>query len=277
MAYRLVTDEYPPLTHPEEPGSQVWREAGSGPRPPSALNPRVGPELDSLVLRLLAVAPDERFQGVAQEAVKATEQAREALSPETDPPLFDWGYEHRPRVRSPKAVQLAEKREAAAREELARRSSRERTRSSRAQVWTRIDGFTQTWSKRGALATAALLLVLLVGVALHRAHEVLTSTPREVASTAVGDSVIRAPGKTPAAKPQDARAHAVSQPLPEKPLPDQRRPPCNPNGHVELRGGCWYRVGNAKPPCEEGTYAWQGACYFPVPGPRRQQPTADPP
>ncbi len=277
MAYRLVTDEYPPLTHPEEPGSQVWREAGSGPRPPSALNPRVGPELDSLVLRLLAVAPDERFQGVAQQAVKATEQAREALTPEANPPLFDWGYEHRPRVRSPKAVRLAEEREAAAREELARRRVSERAQSLEARARMRPSRLTKVWSTRATMATAAVLLVLMVGVALHHAHETRGGATTEGTGTAVGDSPLRASGQTPAPRPRDARAPAVAQPLPEKPLPDQRKPPCDPNGQMEIRGGCWYLLGNAKPPCGEGAYAWRGACYFPVPGPRGPQPTAAPP
>jgi hypothetical protein len=31
MAYRLVTDEYSPSPHREEPGSEVWREGGGGP------------------------------------------------------------------------------------------------------------------------------------------------------------------------------------------------------------------------------------------------------
>ncbi len=44
MAYRLVTDEYPPSPFPGERGSEVWREGGPGPRPPRELNPRVSPE-----------------------------------------------------------------------------------------------------------------------------------------------------------------------------------------------------------------------------------------
>ncbi|MBN1205695.1 MAG: serine/threonine protein kinase [Myxococcaceae bacterium] len=277
MAYRLVTDQYPPPTHPQEPDSEVWREGGSGPRPPSALNPRVGPELDALILRLLAVAPVERFQGVAQEVVRATEQAREAITPKRDHPLFDWGYEQLPCLRSPKAVRLAAEREAAAREELARRGARQRARGSRAQARTRRSRFARASGMGGAVAAVALLLVLLVGVALRRARDVLEDTASVGTSAAVGDSSLRAPSGPLAPKSRDARAPAVGQPLPEKPLPDQRRPPCSTNGQVEIRGGCWYRAGTSTPPCEEGTYAWQGACYMPVPGPRRPQPTADPP
>ncbi len=272
MAYRLVTDVYPPATHPEEPGSQVWRETGSGPRPPSTLNPRVGPQLDSLILRLLAVAPDERFQGVAQEVLRAAEQSRQAITSETDTLLFDWGYEQRRCVRSPKAVRLAEEREAAAREELALRGTRRRAQGSRVPKRTRLSGLTL-----GAMVAGALLLAFLGGVVLHRARQGGEGAGVGGAKVAVGDSSIRAPSEAPTAENRDTRAPAVTQPMPEKPFPDQRRPPCDPNGQTEIRGGCWYRAGTAKPPCGQGVYAWQGACYMPAPGSRGQQPTADPP
>jgi hypothetical protein len=272
MAYRLVTDEYPPLTQPEEPGSEVWRDGGSGPRPPSSLNRRVGSELDVLILRLLAVAPDERFQGVAQEVVRVTEQTREAVTPEKDTPLFEWGYGQQRRLRSPKAVQLAEERDAAAREELALREARRRAYVSRGPKRTRLSRLVL-----GAVAVVAVLLVLLVGMVLNRAQVAPGDATLEGTSAAVGDSPIRAPSQTPAPKSRVMRAPAVSQPLPEKPLPDQRRPPCDPNGQVEIRGGCWYRVGEARPPCADDAYAWQGACYVPASASRRQQPTAAPP
>jgi len=41
MAYRVVTDVYPPTPYLEEPGSQVWREGGPGPRPVRELDPQV--------------------------------------------------------------------------------------------------------------------------------------------------------------------------------------------------------------------------------------------
>ncbi len=63
MAYRLVTDVYPPTPYLEEPGSELWREGGPGPRPVRELNPRVSPELEALISRLLAWAPEERFNG----------------------------------------------------------------------------------------------------------------------------------------------------------------------------------------------------------------------
>jgi len=276
MAYRLVTDQYPPLTSPEEPGSEVWREGGRGPRPPSALNPRVGPELDALILRLLAVAPEERFRGVAQEVAKAAEQAREKIRPETDTVLFPWGSAYGPCRRSPKAVRLSAERDAAAREKLARQRAEGRARATKAPERARSTGLARAWSVGGAVGAVALLLALLVGGVLHRAHEVLGDAAAEGASVAVGDSPLRTPSETPAAKKQDARVPAVGQALPEKPLPWQRKPPCDKNGQVEIRGGCWHRS-DGKPPCAEDAYTWQGACYVPATASRHQQPTADPP
>ncbi|KFE69370.1 serine/threonine-protein kinase [Hyalangium minutum] len=276
MAYRLVTDQYPPLTNPSVPGSEVWREGGGGPRPPSALNPQVGSELDRLILRLLAVAPEERFQGVAQEAAQAAERARESIPPERDTPLFRWSLGRGPGWRSPEAVKWAEEREAE-RAELARRRAEERVRAASAAVQVRPVEFTWTWGVEGAAAAVAVLLLLMVGAALNRAHELLEGVAAEGAAVAVGDRRLHVPCETCARKEREESTATVTQPLPEKPLPGQRKPPCNKNGQTELRGGCWYRLNDAKPPCAEDNYVWQGACYAPVPASTRPQPAADPP
>lgn len=63
--------------------------------------------------------------------------------------------------------------------------------------------------------------------------------------------------------------------MPKKPLPGQRQRPCEPP-EVEINDGCWWFVGNAKPPCGKRAYAWKGACYSPsieLPRP----PTSDQP
>jgi hypothetical protein len=276
MAYRLVTDRYPPSTNPAEPGSEVWREGGSGPPPPSALNPQVGPELDALILKLLAVAPEERFGGEAQKAAEAAEQAREALTPETDSLLFPWDSSSGVGRRSPEAVLLAAERDADARESLARRGADGQARATKGAGRARRDGTARARRMGGGVAAAALLLALLVGVLPRRAHEVLWSAVRDAVGVAVGDSPFLAPGGTRAPRNQEARARAVGQALPEKPLPDQRRPPCGKNGQVEIRGGCWYRV-DANPPCEADAYTWQGACYVPATASRNPRPAADPP
>jgi hypothetical protein len=107
MAYRLVTDEYPQSTSPEEPGGEVWREGGPGPRPPRELNPRVSAKLDALILRLLATAPEERFRGLAREAAKALDRVAAGAGPEVDDPYFSWGHGRAPRLRALEAVRQA--------------------------------------------------------------------------------------------------------------------------------------------------------------------------
>jgi serine/threonine protein kinase len=88
MAYRLVTDVYPPTPYLEEQGSDAWREGGPGPRPARELNPQESPELDALISRLLAWAPEERFNGQAQQAAEALEQAAHRARSLAASPLF---------------------------------------------------------------------------------------------------------------------------------------------------------------------------------------------
>jgi eukaryotic-like serine/threonine-protein kinase len=231
-AYRLVTDEYPQATDPEEPGAEVWREDGPGPTKPSELNPRVSPELEALLLRLLAIAPNQRFGSRARGAVEALEQLAQKLGPEDELPLFPWPHEHRPGVRSPSGVQMAKEWDAAVR------------------------------VVRGA-----------------HPGEVMQAAPgqssREGGDVAVGESAKRAPATPQPPESQEASVSQPGDPLPEKPLPGQKKPPCNANGEVEIRGGCWTRIGEARPPCMAYAYEWKGGCYQPVLSSQRQ-PAADP-
>ncbi|MFL5349151.1 MAG: serine/threonine-protein kinase, partial [Hyalangium sp.] len=278
-AYRLVTDEYPPSTRPEDTGSEMWREGGPGPRPPRELNPRVTPELDSLILRLLSPAPIERFQGSAREAAEALEQAVQDTGAEADVPLFSVGDEHQPRWRSPGALRLGAEWDAAAREELALREAQERSRaiagSQQAEPHVRVS----VWGVEMAVAFLGLLLTGLTVACLYRGPEVGRGTAskdsHERGFVAVGDSASTAPASTLAPMPPESREPTIGQPLPENPFPGQRTPPCTRNGEVELRGGCWYALRDATLPCREDAYEWKGACYLPS-FPTRRQTTSYP-
>jgi len=283
MAYRLVTDEYPPSTHPDEPGAEVWREGGPGPRPPRELNPRVSPDLDALILKLLSTAPVDRFNGKAREAAEALEQAARDAKPTTASPLFLSGHVLRPRWRSPGAVQRAEERDAAVREALGRREERERDRAEPASQQVALQTRVSLWGAEVAVAAAGLLLACLMVAWLYRAPEAAQTAAKRDASeeriVAMGDnasaiSTTSAPVRMEGTKP------TVGLPMPEKSLPGQRNPPCNRTGEVELRGSCWFPLRDIKPPCkEEGkedAYDWKGACYSPS-YPAQRQPTSDPP
>ncbi len=279
-AYRLVTDEYPPSTRPEDRGSEVWREGGPGPRPPRELNPRVSPELDALILRLLSPAPIERFQGSAREAVEALEEAAQGSGAEGEVPLFSVGHDQRPRWRSPGAVRLAAERDAAAREELALREAEERSRAVAGNPQAEPQGCVSVWGAEMAVALVGLLLAGLTVAWLFRGPEAAQVTSgrdsHEGGVVAVGDSASTTPISTLAPMPAESRVPAVGQPLPEKPFPGQRTPPCTRNGEVELRGGCWYALRDATLPCREDAYEWKGACYLPS-FPTRRQTTSQPP
>jgi hypothetical protein len=283
MAYRLVTDEYPPPTQPGESGSEVWRQGGPGVRSPRELNPRVSPALEAIILRLLSIAPVERFGGRVGEAAEALEQAAEGEEREGDERLFGWSGEQGPRLRSSRTAQLAEERDAAAREEQARREAeaRRRAQMGRIQAWFR--SLAPQWR---AAVGAGLLGVMLAGLAVAvrfqsqaGADSSADGKGREGGRVRVGDSARATPaGSTSPLSGEKKRG--VTLPLPEQPLPGQNRPPCKRSGDVEIRGGCWHRLADLKPPCkEEGkedAYLWKGACYGPT-YPAGREPTSSPP
>jgi eukaryotic-like serine/threonine-protein kinase len=276
-AYRLVTDEYSPMTAPEESGAEVWHEGGPGPRAPSELNPRVSPELDALILRLLARAPEERFGGEAWKAAEALERARREAGARADSPLFGWDGSPAPRWRSPKRVRLAEEQDAAARQEAAQRVE-ENPRAVTSKEQGRRQIRNPLWGEEMAVALVGLLFAMLTVVALYRgqsaARTATSSGSGDIVS--VGDSASTRPISALAPTHTDGAPPAVGLPMPEKPFDGQRTPPCNRNGEAEIRKGCWYLLGAAKSPCKEDAYDWNGACYLPS-YPARRQPTSQPP
>jgi hypothetical protein len=88
MAWRLVTDAYPPPIPPEASGSEASRGGRLELRSLLELNPRVSPALGAIILRLLDLDPGERFHGRAREVAAALEQAAEGAGAEADRPLF---------------------------------------------------------------------------------------------------------------------------------------------------------------------------------------------
>jgi eukaryotic-like serine/threonine-protein kinase len=275
MAYRLVTDVYPPTPYLEEPGSQVWREGGAGPRPVRELNPRVSVELEALIMRLLAWAPEERFNGQARLAAEALEQVAQRARSVEDRVLFEWGHHQSPCVRSPEAVQLSAQRDAAARQRLEPREAG-KARAAAVMEHRRRSAFAPAWAAAGVAAFLVWVLMLVT----ERRPPGEPRAPvrvglREDRSISVGDSAMGSAIATPAAEPQGGSVTKLARPLPEKPFPGQRQPPCKPRIEAVLRGACWVELG-AKPPCSNDAYEWEGKCYIPSLPPARQ-PTSKPP
>ncbi|MCY1078752.1 hypothetical protein [Archangium lansingense] len=56
----------------------------------------------------------------------------------------------------------------------------------------------------------------------------------------------------------------IAYPLPDKPFPNQVRPPCRTKAdHVAINGGCWIAI-ERRPPCDEDHAEYQGKCYIPI-------------
>jgi hypothetical protein len=276
MAYRLVTDVYPPSPHLEEPSSEVWREGGPGPRPARELNPQVSPELDALISRLLALAPEERFNGEARLVAEALEQLAHRANSLTASPVFVWGYDHLPCVRSPEAVQLSAQRDAAARQELERREAGQKAGAATALEPRRRSAFAPAWAAAGVAAFLVLVLVLVTVKEPRGEPQSATSMGfRKDRSISVGDNAMSSANSTPAPESQGNSVARLARPLPEKPFPGQRQPPCAPRIETVLRGVCWVEI-SAKPPCGNVAYEWEGKCYMPS-MPQGRQPTSNPP
>ncbi|WP_224373046.1 serine/threonine protein kinase [Hyalangium versicolor] len=277
MAYRLVTDEYPPSTHPQEYGAEVWREGGNGPQPPRALNPHVSPALDSLILRLLSVLPDGRFDGDAREAAEALVQASADSARAAHEPLFDWGLGHRLRLRSPEVVRRAAQEDASASQQPKPPASKKQfaAQAELTPLRVRPPGWTM---ELGGSLLALLLAGLSVALFHHDPDEpsrISDKQSREGEGVSVGDDAISRPVPMQAPTPTETTQKKLALPVPDEPLEGQRKPPCDRFGEMTIKGGCWFLL-NARPPCKDDAYEWKGACYTAAYPPHRR-PTSTPP
>jgi hypothetical protein len=287
MAYRLVTDEYPPSADPSEDKAGVWREDGEGPRPPAALNVRVALRLNALIMRMLSAKPEER--GTAEELAGQLEGAAEEEGREADHPMFAWealspaswsaedlaiavATQQRARRRDKQVVRLAEQRDAAETEALARREAEAPVRSKgRIEPDTDRVPASSRWLR--SLALAAVVAVLVAGGSLwgtsRHSVEPLTAAQMEApletdevdgCTTALGDEA----GSTATRAPRPTvHAKGIWREMPTRPFDWQRRAPCT-QGEYEIRGGCWGKLESKPPKCEAFAYEWKGGCYTPV-------------
>jgi serine/threonine protein kinase len=277
MAYRLVTDEYPPFTDSSRPEGRCWQPGGSGPRPPKELNPRVDPQLDALIMRALSVKPEKR--GTAGELAEALEQRAAKAGPEAHAPLFEWetlerekwspedvasaGFRgHRPRRRWRAEVQATLEAETTARAKAGREQS-------------------QRWTSSLALTAICALLLWPRGTESGRAEEMFMvrcspeTVGSEPGSISLGDTALVS-SEPPESAPN---SKGVAQEVPPQPVPGQVKPDANGRcrkGQFAINGGCWWKLDVALNDCIGNAYTHKRGCYAPVILPSSREPTSAP-
>jgi hypothetical protein len=129
----------------------------------------------------------------------------------------------------------------------------------------------------GAAGGLAVAVVMEWG---HRAQVVDTplvaetweAPPVEAPDAGVGDHSLTEAVNVPRV---EVPAYGLGLPMPKKPTPGQRKPPCHPTAEVESLGACWALL-SLKPPCDGFGYELDGRCVIAsFDSPR--QPASDPP
>ncbi|QSQ26622.1 serine/threonine protein kinase [Pyxidicoccus parkwayensis] len=250
-AYRLVTDDYPPIPAMLEEVSHLWGPEGTGPVPPIGVNARCCEELSRLVTRMLSVRPEAR--GGAGELAELLEQAARGAGPEADVPLF-----------TRKDVPAEEARSVPG-------QGRGPAPLSRLMAAASLG------------AAMALGVVWMLSARPHemreQGHASAIEEAKDGGTVALGDTALTAP-VSPHQAPSALSVIAVEPP--PKPLPGQMRPDaagrCPRSSWIPIHGGCWMKVDVSLEDCEENyrLYVHKGACYspvFPPPRPATSGPT----
>jgi hypothetical protein len=242
-AYRLVTGTYPELGEPTQDEAGTWHLTGLASPAPLVLNPRVSPQLQALILRMLSMRPEER--GPAAELAEALERAAHLTTPESTRSLFAQGHVRPPARARPWRRQLAT---AAALLGLG------------AWVWWCIP-------KEFPAQPAGVV------------HEAGGARQEDGGTSGLGDEAATA-SAVPSPAPSVSGVSAEDT-LPE-PLPGQTRPDakgrCPHPRQVPLGGGCWVAVPLDREGCEllkPNGYMFKGTCYMAV-FLHGRQPTSEP-
>jgi hypothetical protein len=288
-AYRLVTGQYPEIGEPSQDEAGTWHVEAMASPPPLALNPRVDVRLNTLVLRMLSVRPEQR--GTAQELAEALEQAAQLTLPESTrslfvqeaSPLADSGPQAAAASGPPPLPQTQEV--ATAHSQAPEVSSLSKGSAERVSPPARR----RPWRLQPETAAALLALGAWLGWLTPKVFPELSSVfrpeareaPREDGGqTGLGEDSASA---ALAASPTPSLPGVQGQDTLPEPLPDQARPDakgrCPHPWQVPLNGGCWVKLKvprEEREKCEAIKGSWlQGTCY--VPGPlQERQPTSHP-
>jgi hypothetical protein len=249
-AYYLVTGTYPPQGSEDAPRLL----------PPSELA-TVAPELEVLILRMLSENPQVR--GTAGQLAEALEQAEKSDGPVANE-----------RVRPSRAMLPTERatRPGPTRRHLA--SQVLRRHSKRLAI-------------AGTLAAGVLAGVLLRPLsqlageaapeqlaAVEAQEQEQAAVSKKTVALADGgvDEVLAAAEQAPVYSVPNS---VLGQSLLKKPVPGQRKAPCETPRQRVIIGFCWWKL-DEKAPCGKGEYEHEGRCYLPVVEHGRQ-PTSEEP
>ena len=293
-AFRLLTDSYPFLEIDEAQRTQVRLE-GRPPRAPHELNPRVPPELSALVLRMMAVLPEQRPP--AQEVARAVETMLQGPQPLWEEQLFAWETEasrmgpgRRLRSRVDYERWLVNARFAEGQARVAAEAARVQAQRRARNVTQKVPPPQQAPANPGKRAlpwrhaVGTVLILGVLGASLlgqvwrleQRATQVAASdedAEGDGGTVGMGDTALAAAPAASSSAPSSEPRVGVDKP--DKPLPQQKRPPCSPRWEVEFNGVCWFKH-TAKAPCRAGEHERDGRCYLPVQGQERPTTSEQP-
>jgi hypothetical protein len=235
MAWRMVVGRYPePLPEPdwENLEGSAWLEHRVQ-VPPEALE-AAGEELKVLILKMLSSHPRDR-PGAAQ-VVKGLERAERKAGRSAER-LLRGGKEAGP--------SKPPERERGLR---GMRQWRQGLMAAAVGVWAAL----MVWNVEGPPARGEGPREM---AQAPRSEEGADAGTSELADMAISARVNAEVG--------EPRPGGVALEMPKKPLPNQRRPPCQ-HPAITLNGGCWIPITKKTPPCGDEAYAWGDRCYWPL-------------
>ena len=250
-AYHLVT------------GTYLRRGSENAPR---LLAPRelatVAPELETLILRMLSEVPEAR--GTAGELAEAFEQAAKSAGPVADEQMRP----SRSMLPTERATRPGPTRWHLASQALRRHSKRLAV----------VAGFLAAGVLAGMLLSALPWLTREEEPGQFAAVEEAAQEEADIGEQAVGladggvDEVLASAEQAPV---HGAPNSMLGSSVLKKPVPGQRKAPCeNPRQRVII-GFCWKMLDEG-PPCDKGEYEHEERCYVPVVE-KGRQPTSEEP
>jgi hypothetical protein len=229
-AYYLVTGTYP------LPSMECGDDPERARRPrrlrPSELS-TVHPALEALILRMLSEKPEER--GKPGELAEAMVRAAQRAGPEADLRI----------------------------QPLRSKPPSERAARTRPPRWYGLRMRARRLALVAAVAAVVLLMLLHSRQVLSRGDAPETGIDGRTVGLVDGgvEALAAAAGIPHVGMP----AYALAMPMPKKPLPGQRKPPCNSEVQKAISGACWAGpIGTKRPPCGKDAFDHDDGCYLPV-------------